>query len=238
MKIKYPRTPHLPWSMGRTNDDKVLKDTAHLNNVEVIATLKMDGENTTLYRDGMHARSTDSLSREWQTWVRGFHATLKADIPEGWRVCGENLFAVHSIEYRDLPSYFLGFSIWNENSICLDWDETLGWFELLGITPVESFYRGPFNSLDIILAYTQRTVNAPHEGYVVRRASDFHYKAFGNSVAKFVRANHVQADKHWTKQAIRINGLKGQQHVQSPDRGVPEGGSASGDPQGADPQDR
>ena len=57
---KYPRTPHLPWSPGKTNDDKVLKDTSHFLGKEIVMSLKMDGEATTLYNNHMHARSIDS----------------------------------------------------------------------------------------------------------------------------------------------------------------------------------
>src|SRR3546814_9804484 len=47
-------------------------------------------------------------------WVKQFRSGIAADIPEGWRVCGENLFAKHSIHYTALPTYFMGFSIRSE----------------------------------------------------------------------------------------------------------------------------
>lgn len=50
---KYPRTYHLPWSLGKTDDDKTLKTTEIFKNKKVVVTLKMDGENTTLYKDYM-----------------------------------------------------------------------------------------------------------------------------------------------------------------------------------------
>jgi hypothetical protein len=43
--IKYPRTLHLPWSPGLTNDDRQLKSTEHFEGREVVVTVKMDGEN-------------------------------------------------------------------------------------------------------------------------------------------------------------------------------------------------
>ena len=45
MKIKYPRTFHLPWSPGATSDDKMLKSIEHFIGKEVVITEKMDGEN-------------------------------------------------------------------------------------------------------------------------------------------------------------------------------------------------
>jgi len=42
---KYPRTPHLPWSPGRDNGDKILLGIEHFKNKELVGSVKMDGEN-------------------------------------------------------------------------------------------------------------------------------------------------------------------------------------------------
>ena len=52
MWTKYPRTPHLPWSPGASDDDVRVADTAMSEGREVVVTEKLDGENTTLYADG------------------------------------------------------------------------------------------------------------------------------------------------------------------------------------------
>lgn len=202
--VKYPRTYHLPWSPGCTSDDKVLSSLAQFEGKNVVQTIKMDGENTTMYSNYIHARSLDGRHHDSRNWVKQFHAGLAQDIPEGWRVCGENLFARHSIGYENLPSYFLGFSIWNERNRCLPWAETLEWFELLGITPVETIYQGVWDPEAIKAAWQGRT---GQEGYVVRLADGFGYSEFRQSVAKFVRANHVQTDQHWMQGTITKNGI-------------------------------
>src|SRR5579863_5868310 len=115
MYFKYPRTPHLPWSPGATDDDKMLGSIEHFVGKQIVVTEKMDGENTSLYRDHSHARSLDSQMHPSRTMLRQMHATIKHEIPEGWRICGENLFAKHSIHYSNLPSYFLVFGIYNED---------------------------------------------------------------------------------------------------------------------------
>ena len=56
MKVKYPITYHLPFSLGRTSDDKTLCDTDHFVGMEVVVTEKYDGENSSVYSDGFHAR--------------------------------------------------------------------------------------------------------------------------------------------------------------------------------------
>ena len=50
-RIKYPRTYHLPYSQSKT-DDKTLSNDDQFKGMEVVVTIKMDGENTTIYPDG------------------------------------------------------------------------------------------------------------------------------------------------------------------------------------------
>jgi hypothetical protein len=201
--IKYQRTLHLPWSPGATSDDKILDNIDCFIGREVVGTFKKDGENTSLYPDYFHARSIDSRHHPSRDWLARFHAEVSYKIPDGWRICGENLYAQHSIAYTDLPSYFMGFSIWNEENVCLDWDTTLMFFEDIGITPVETIYRGIFDEKFF------RAFNIGNEeGYVVRLASSFKYDDFQHSVAKYVRKNHVQTDEHWAHSKIIPNGLK------------------------------
>lgn len=202
--IKYSRTFHLPWS-NASSDDKTLSDVLHFEGKEIVVTEKYDGENCTLYNDYLHARSINNNPHPSRAWVKKFHAEIQSEIPPGWRICGENLFAKHSIRYDDLESYFLCFSIWNDKNICLDWDETKEWAELIGIQTVRELYRGVWDEKLIknIQLDTKR-----QEGYVVRLAGEFSYRAFTNSVAKFVRKDHVTTDSHWRHQVIIPNNLK------------------------------
>ncbi len=206
--VKYPRTHHLPWSPGVSDDDRVVHDLSRLNGRRCVAATKMDGENTSLYRHKIHARSVDSRHHRSRDWVKQFHSTIAGDIPEGWRICGENLYAVHSIRYEDLPSYFMGFSIWDEKNRCLPWDETLDWFGLLGIEPVPVIYDGVFD--EAALRALWKPADAVRcEGYVLRPADGFSYAEFKDLVLKFVRPGHVQTVKHWMHgQQMEVNGLR------------------------------
>lgn len=194
--VKYGRTFHLPFSPGSHDDDKTLKDCSQFEGKRVIVTEKMDGENTSLYTDHAHARSLDSKGGEDRAWVKQFWSTISYEIPLGWRVCGENLWAEHSIHYDDLKSYFYGFSIWNERNICLSWDDTLQWFELFNVTPVTVLYDGIWDE-GKIRAIEKKLNWDRNEGYVVRVADSFTYGQFKSSIAKFVRKGHVQTAKHW-----------------------------------------
>ncbi len=208
-RVKYPRTHHLPWSPGMHDDDRRLFSLAAFEGRRVIVTRKMDGENTTLYADGLHARSLDSRGHPSRDWVKAFWGRMGYEIPPGWRLCGENLYAVHSLAYVELPSYFLGFSLWDERGTCLSWDETLEWFELLGVQSVPVLYDGPFDERRIRALWKDSDATR-HEGYVVRVADSFTLAQFRTHVGKFVRAGHVQTNKHWMRgQRVVANGLAG-----------------------------
>ena len=205
MKVKYPRTYQSPWSLGVTNDDKVIKDTSSFIGEETVLLEKMDGENTTLSRDYIHARSLDSVDHPSRHWVKGIWGQIRHNIPEGYRICGENLFAKHSIEYNDLPSYFMVFNIWDENNVCLSFDETLEWCNLFEIQHVPVLWRGIYDEnfiKNFELDFSKQ------EGYVVRLTKSFHYDDFEKSVMKMVRKGHVQTDSHWMFQKVVTNKLK------------------------------
>lgn len=201
--IKYPKTMHFPHSPGLQNDDRVITTLEYFNNKEAVITEKYDGENTSIYTDHIHARSLDSQNHPSRNWVRAFAAKFQYKIPFNWRICGENMYAMHSIFYNNLPSYFLGFSIWDENNNCLNWNETLEWFKKFGIIPAREIYRGKFD-IDLV---KELDINDNQEGYVCRITDSFNYDDFSKYVAKYVRKNHVQTDEHWMNKEIIKNKL-------------------------------
>lgn len=204
MKIKYPRTYHLPWSEGCTSDDKKLSSVEHFYGKEIIMTEKRDGENSNLMRECIYARSLDSVDHPSRHWLKGMWANIRYNIPENWRICGENLYAEHSVGYNDLKTYFEVFSIWNEENICLSYDDTIEWCDLLNLVHVPILYRGIFDE-NFLRDYKINTEKV--EGYVIRLVDSFKYEDFNISIAKWVRENHVQTDKHWMYNKIKKNKL-------------------------------
>lgn len=203
MYYKYPRTYHLPYSLGKTDDDKTLKNFDHLFGMDIIVTEKMDGENSSLYPNNVtHARSIDSNNHESRTWLKNFWSERFFLLNKNLRVCGENLYAKHSIHYKNLKSYFYGFSVW-ENNICLSWKETLKWFKILDIVHVPILFEGKFDDFMNIMGVDVKK----SEGFVIRNVNSFDIKDFKWNTAKYVRANHVQTDKHWKYQKIIKNEL-------------------------------
>ncbi len=205
--VKYQRTYHLPWSPGITDDDRILRSLDRFHGKRVIVTEKMDGENTNWYRDYYHARSLDGRNHPSRNFCKNMWAARCGEIPEGWRVCGENLYAKHSIAYQNLKSYFYGFSVWNERNVCLSWDETIEWFQLLDIVPVPVLYDGIFDEEKIKNIYDMTNYNRM-EGYTMRLADSFTYSEFRHSIGKFVRPNHVAPDQHhWFAKEIMPNAI-------------------------------
>ena len=213
MRQKYPRTPHLPWSPGATSDDVRIVDTSGFEGRQVVVNEKLDGENTSLYRDGTHARSIDSRHHPSRDWVKSLQARIGYEIPEGWRLCGENMYARHSVAYDDLESYFYLFSVWTSDNTCLSWEETATWAELLELPTPPVLFQGLWSTEAIrSLAVDTETC----EGYVVRLAESFIYEDFARSVAKWVRPAHVQTDEHWMHKSVVPNGLRVSETEESP----------------------
>lgn len=206
--VKHPRLSHLPWSPGMNSDDRRIETLDRLMGAEVVVTEKMDGEQTTIYNDYLHARSIDGPHHESRNWVKNFASQWQFQLAENERICGENVFAQHSIIYGEdnpLKSYFYGFSMWQDDRI-LSWDEMTENFAILGIEPVPVLYRGPFSEEVIKGLYDEKKDWDTREGYVVRLASDFRLGDFKHSVAKYVRKGHVQTAKHhWRSQRVIPN---------------------------------
>ena len=196
-RYKYPRTYHFPWSDSVMGDDHIFTDFDNLIGKEVVVTEKMDGENTNIYPDGMHARSIDSKFHPSRTWVKKLQGEIGWQLRDTERLCGENLYAKHSIHYKALESYFYVFGYW-EGTLCHSWDDTVLKASELGLVTVPVLYRGEWNE-DLIKTLREDILSSDgtKEGFVMRLSESFEMADFTKSVAKYVRSNHVQTDQHW-----------------------------------------
>ncbi len=204
--VKYPKTLHLPWSECVNGDDKIQHDLSWLDGEDIVCLEKMDGENCSFYNNHYHARSIDSQKHWTREKMWELQKRIGKDIPSGWRICGENLYAEHSVSYNNLPDYFLVFSIWNDKNMCLSWKDTVEWCELLNLHHVPVLFEGKFavQSLQSLMIDTVKM-----EGYVVRLAHQYHYDDFQKYVLKWVRRDHVNRGKtngkHWMYSNVKIN---------------------------------
>lgn len=210
LRFKHPRTIHLPWSKNRGADgDHAHESTLSFEGRAVVATLKLDGENTSMTRDHIHARSLDSGYHHTRTWVTSLHGRIRHEIPAGWRVVGENMYGQHSIAYDALPSYFLVFAIFDESNQCLSWDDTVEWAALLGLDTVPVIFRGSWDESTLRGLQPSALYASEAEGYVVRWEQAFSYYQWHLAVGKSVRAEHVKDTvKHWRTAHVPANKLK------------------------------
>jgi len=216
---KYNRTFHLPWSPGATNDDKIAISVDSLIGVPIVITEKMDGSNVSLEMAGCFARThSGAPSHPSFDRLKVLHAGVKFIIPEDVQLFGEWCYAKHSIEYNELPSYFMLFGVRylkeTEENIWGHWDDVVMWSGDLGVATVPVLFEGIVKSEKELQQLTESLMIEPsacggiREGIVVRRWEKFEDDKFPISVMKCVRANHVQTTEHWKDQEIIKNKLK------------------------------
>lgn len=214
---KYGRTYHFPFSPGTTSDDRInhtYRDD--IQQIEVLVhTEKLDGENNCLNRFGVFARSHAApTTSPWTKQLRGRWELMKRDLGD-IELFGENLYAIHSIEYKRIESYYYVFAV-----RCLD--KWLSWDEVKFYAAIFDFPTVP--ELDIqqvkglpddrleqqILAWaqqpsvfgstdTQTGEDCTREGIVTRNAGEYLIGDFSHNVFKYVRKGHVKTGEHWTR---------------------------------------
>lgn len=208
--FKYPRTPHLPTSLGMTSDDKMatVKTLAYLQSgIELIVSEKYDGGNISLYPNYFHARSLDGTSHAWDSPAKALHARIKHEIPEGWRITAESMYARRSVSYDQLEGPLYVFGIWDDSNTLIPWDDMVAYAEMLELPVVPLLYRGT-SFKEAISAWGEKRNDKISEGFVLRDAGRVPYTEFGNHVAKYVRANHVQTSADWrSRDDFALNGF-------------------------------
>ena len=214
-EIKFPRIHHVPLSKGLGRDDRRFGDITRFFNQPIIITEKLDGENTTLTRDKIFARSVDSGNHESRDWVKALHGRV-AHLLDGYRIHGENVYAQHSLHYNNLGSYFYIFGVsTTKNNDYLSWEDVCVIAAYLDIPTTPVMYKGECPEVDIFnMSWLSNgsMFGDEKEGYVVRQAHAFKYNQadFSKYIAKYVRANHVTSDQHWMHKSVVKNGLRQQ----------------------------
>ena len=212
---KYGRTYHYPFSPGTTSDDRIQHDYwKYLQKIpQLVHTEKLDGENNCLSRYGVFARSHAApTTSPWTESIRRFWQSIRNDLGQ-LEIFLENLYAIHSIEYRNLDHQFYVFAV-RENGHWLSWEETKFYAAMLELpvvpeigifSPVKqsAFERevqtivAGRGALDPFEAGTGQV--AVMEGIVTRNINGYAVDDFSQNVFKYVRKGHVQTDQHWTR---------------------------------------
>jgi hypothetical protein len=210
---KYPRTPHLPFSPGRSDDDVSISSLARLVGPqadEVVLTEKLDGGNCCL-KDGLvFARSHAApATQPWFSYTKQVYLTEVYPVIDAYlELLGENLFAVHSIPYSDeshpLPSPFYLFGALDRDvGHYVSWDDVERIADSVSLPTPPVLFRGKIGSVAELADRVQQLMAAgsrvgkpgcPMEGVVVRTTAPIQPDHFEVSVAKFVRPGHNQID--------------------------------------------
>ena len=212
--MKYPRTFHLPWSPGGTKDDKKLKSVESFLGKEIVITEKLDGSNTCVNSQGVFARSHAQLaSHPSFNYLKGEWNNFRFQLEKEEDIFGENCYAVHSISYTELPTYFFMFNV-RKNGMWLSFSEVNKRAKELGLQLAPVLFEGVVSTEKELQKITEKLQKEPsvyggdREGTVLRLKESFSEENFSKSVAKMVRKGHVQTDDHWMHQSIVKQNLK------------------------------
>lgn len=216
-RIKYPRTSHLPWSTGATEDDVRVVDLSCFEGRQVVVTEKLDGENGTIYPDGYyHGRSLDGRSHQSQSYARGKAPALGQALSPESRAVIENLHYQHFVPYDRLRGYLYltGIFAGTLSPRCVSWEALGAWADRLHLPLPPVLYLGLWDEKTIRSLFPFRSRVGPDtaEGYVVRVFDSFPEAEFSTHVAKFVSGDFKKALKSgytpWKSQSTyRLNGL-------------------------------
>ncbi|WP_207423032.1 RNA ligase family protein [Desertivirga brevis] len=213
---KYGRTYHYPFSPGTTSDDRIQHNYWELikDIPELVHTEKLDGENNCLSRLGVFARSHAAPTvSPWTESLRRFWQLIKHDLGH-LEIFLENLYAVHSIEYRNLDHHFYVFGV-REHDRWLSWEETKFYANMLDLPNVPELQIQTNVSdlkileLEVLNLASGRGIFEPFdiktgkpttiEGIVSRNTQSYSVDSFSENVFKYVRKGHVKTDEHWTR---------------------------------------
>lgn len=208
--MKYRHTPYLSISPSKSIDSYNTIPFQYFLGKNVVITEKMDGENTTITKNKIHARSPDGTSKEWQSYVRQKASLFQYYLEDEESIIGENMFAVHSLEYSNLEDYFLAFA-YKKNGVFKSFDALEIICKKYDIKTVPVLYKGVFTLSVLEWIRHKKIDTTKQEGFVIRVNQDFNEETYYKNIAKWVRPNHVQTDEHWSKLWVKnkqINLLK------------------------------
>ncbi len=205
MLLKYPETDHLPFSQQKHKDDKEHRDPFWFVGKEIVITEKLDGGTCLLFGGKVFARSiTEETRCRSFDYIKSNHL-YKTLGRSNLYIYGENLYAKHSIGYDKLTDFFFVFSILDNENLFIEWDNVVNWCRRLCFKSVPVLFRGAFNQISKIKDWMENEIKKPsifgeeREGFVIRVTGSFPYNKHSLNTAKFVRANHIQTNEHWSR---------------------------------------
>lgn len=208
--MKYPRTFHMPFSPGASSDDKIIDSMDSFVGRDVVITEKMDGSNSCMDTKNVFARTHTVPARHPSfNRLKQVHQQILFQLKENEQIFGENCFAVHSIVYDLLPSFYFMFGILNKDTATwASWSEVKEKAKELGLHTAPEIGVYNFKNLKELqktvedLCKQKSIFGGSREGVVLRITDSFSNDQFEHCVVKWVREDHVTTDDHWSLQAI------------------------------------
>lgn len=192
------------------------KDKKALLNGTVEITEKIDGANVAIVRgnkqkwtlqkrrgladEGSHAQ----FSFFWN-WAR-YNVEKILNIPSQWVIYGELCFVKHTIEYDQLPSYFLVFDIWNGQEYIRP-DKRLDMSKSLGFAHVPVLYYDhleDIEQLESMIGQSNFSGTSLMEGLVVKNWR----KQMRGKIVRPEFIKEMEDEDHWMKQPLKKQKLK------------------------------
>lgn len=150
----------------------------------------------------------------WTNQIRQRWQLIKHDLAD-IELFGENLYAIHSIEYQYIEDYFYLFAVRQGNN-WLSWDEVKFYAALFDFPTVPEIIL-PANCRISAQDYQSKLISTAAqdslfgatdvktgkscsmEGIVSRNSAGFSVDDFAENIFKYVRQNHVKTDLHWKR---------------------------------------
>lgn len=206
--VKYPSTPHIQLSEW------------YAEGTHVILEEKVDGANLgisfsssgdVILQNRGHLL-TEPFRGQWVPLTPWLRITLNAifdAITDRYIVFGEWCYAVHTVYYDLLPSWFIAFDIYDKKSEgFLSTKRRNSMLESMRIPVVPELSRGIFTATqlsELLNRKSQYSDTDMIEGLYLRKESELWLE----SRMKLVRNNFIQVDElHWRDKPLRFNQVK------------------------------
>lgn len=232
---KYPRTLHVPWSLGATTDDKMLSSVEHFVEQECVLLEKLDGENQCWTDSEVYARShAAQVSHASNGVSKREHSMRRHLIDPALSVFHEYTYAMHSIWYRRMAaerSYCHLFNVRHDTTgVFWAWDDVEMMAQHLDLPTAPVLWRGVVESEEHLRSLMAQGGESAWGGVPVRWNPETRlwevapggdpngnireglvlrlageFADLGASVAKLVRPNHVQTGDHWKRHWVPMS---------------------------------
>lgn len=229
MMFKFPSTPHLV-NLGSVSirDDKIFSKeelSAFLAH-EIVVEEKIDGANLGISFNAagnIVLQNRGNLLSEpylgqWKrlgSWLNSHIDGLFDAIGLDKILFGEWCFARHSILYKSLPDWFIGFDVYiKSEGKFLSSKRRNQIFEMADIISIAELGRGVFTLDDLLkIMGESHYTDAPCEGLYLRQENE----NWLLQRAKLVRAEFVQAiETHWSKRQLEPNQILPKRQISFP----------------------